>query len=55
MQMAHVRFTNTLEALRECYEHWDDEDVGKEEQKARVRLYYFCQKVVDVFDPEDYE
>lgn len=40
--MDHCRFTNTLEDLRDCYEHMDDEDLSEAEAKARLRLIKLC-------------
>lgn len=52
MNMSHCRFHNTLMALRECQEHWDD-DLSPEELKCKIRL----QKIINMLaeDPEDAE
>lgn len=49
--MSHCRFTNTLDDLRECYDHWDD-DLGAGEAEARERLLIVCQRVVDNYADE---
>jgi hypothetical protein len=45
--MSYCRFVNTLQDLRDCYEHMDDEDLSEAEQKARVRLVTLCQRIAD--------
>jgi len=42
--MAHCRFTNTLEDLQDCYANMDeeDEDLCTEEARNRRRLIKLC-------------
>lgn len=40
--MSYCRFENTLNDLRDCYEHLDDEKLLKEEQRARELLISLC-------------
>lgn len=40
--MSYCRFHNTLQDLKDCYEHMDDEDLSEEEKKARDKLIKLC-------------
>ena len=53
--MSYCRFENTLEDLRDCYEHIDETLSNKDEHKARIRLYKLCQKVTEAIELEDLE
>ena len=54
MNMGYVRFTNTLQDLRDCYEHMDDDDLSEEEEKARQRLIKLCEDIAaDYGEDED--
>jgi hypothetical protein len=44
--MGYCRFQNTLQDLRDCYEHMDD-DLEESEHSARARLLFLCQEIVD--------
>jgi hypothetical protein len=50
--MGYCRFTNTVENLQDCYEHMDDDDLSKEEKKARKRLIRICIDIVTDFADE---
>lgn len=43
--MEHCRFNNTLDDLRECYEHWNDADISTVEQQGRKHLLRLCQTI----------
>ena len=43
--MSYCRFQNTLQDLRECYEHMDDSDLSDEEKAARKRLAKLCDQI----------
>ncbi len=43
--MAHCRFQNTYEDLRDCYEHMDDSDLSESEKKYRERMIKLCQDI----------
>lgn len=45
--MSYCRFSNTLEDLRECYEHMDDHDLSDEEKAARKKLAKLCGLIAD--------
>ena len=45
--MAYVRFTNTLTALKDCHDHMDDIDLSESEEKARECLIKLCKKIVE--------
>jgi hypothetical protein len=45
--MSYCRFTNTLEDLRDCYDHMNDndDDLSEDEKKARQRLIKLCKDI----------
>jgi len=43
--MGYCRFENTLEDLRDCYEHIDDDNLSNEEWKARAKLIELCRMI----------
>jgi hypothetical protein len=45
MNMAYCRFQNTLEDLRDCYEHMDDNDLSEEEARAREQLIRLIEQI----------
>lgn len=47
--MSYSRFRNTLEDLRDCYNHLD-ENLGEQEERARDALIELCRKIVEEFD-----
>ena len=52
INMHHCRFQNTLEALRECceaLEYEDVEDLSESEQKALAQLLKLCGKMVGFY------
>ena len=49
--MSYCRFENTLQDLRDCYEHWD-EKISEDEFKAKERLLKLCQNIVDDYGDE---
>lgn len=51
--MSHCRFENTASDLKDCYEHWDDDDISKEEQKARARLLRTAQMIVSDYGDDE--
>ena len=55
MSNMDCRFQNTLYDLGDCQEHFDDQDLSKEEHKARVRMYEICKDIADNFEKEDLE
>jgi hypothetical protein len=50
--MSYCRFSNTVDDLRDCYEHWEDE-VGQDEQEAREELLRIAQSIVNDYGKED--
>jgi hypothetical protein len=54
MNMAHCRFHNTLQALKECYERMDDE-LSPEENRARVELLSLVRKIESDYPDPDYD
>ncbi|HEY6020888.1 MAG TPA: hypothetical protein VIY48_13610 [Candidatus Paceibacterota bacterium] len=53
--MSYCRFHNTLQDLRDCYEHIDDDDLSEEEAKERDRLVRLCKQIADDTADEDEE
>ena len=51
--MSYCRFQNTLTDLRDCYDNFDDM-VSADEARARSKIYEVCQKIINCFDPEDF-
>lgn len=47
MNMSYCRFSNTLQDLKDCYEHMDDDDLSPEEQNAREKLIKLCQAIAE--------
>ena len=43
--MSHCRFQNTLEDLRDCRDHMDDEELSEDERKARDKLIRMCADI----------
>lgn len=53
--MAHCRFQNTLDDLRECKEILEElgddlSSLSAEESKASVQLIWLCKRMADMFD-----
>lgn len=40
--MSYCRFRNTLDALQDCEEHMDDDNLSEVEKKAREELIKLC-------------
>ena len=52
--MSYCRFQNTLEDLRDCYNHiFDDLEEGEEEYEAHKKLIKLCRAIIE--DAEEYE
>ncbi len=50
--MGYCRFQNTLQDLRDCAEHLDDDDLSEEEQRARYRMLRLCQTIMEDYESE---
>ena len=51
--MSYCRFQNTLEDLRDCYEHLNDFDTLEgEEKRAAKELIKLCKSIADDFEGE---
>jgi len=53
--MAYCRFQNTENDLEDCYDHFGDEDISKEEFRARKRILEICKDIVDEYSAEKEE
>lgn len=52
--MGYCRFENTLNDLRDCWEHWDDIDKDSEEEhRAQEKMLKLCQRIVNNYSEED--
>lgn len=49
MNMAYCRFQNTLQDLRDCQEHMDDDDLSEEERDAREELIDVCWRIAQEY------
>ena len=53
--MSYCRFRNTLEALRDCRDFWDEkgeDEIGHEEFMAKRKLLCLCREIVSNFREE---
>jgi len=55
MNMSHCRLENTLEALRECTEHWEDDLSNNFEIRSRKRLIELCKDISEEFNDDNYD
>jgi len=51
--MSYCRFQNTLPDLRDCQDHLWDEDLSKEEERAKKGLIRICKQIAGDFEDED--
>lgn len=52
--MSYCRFQNTLQDLRDCYEHMDEEEeLSKDERQAREWLIELCVDIANEFGEFD--
>ena len=47
MNMSYCRFRNTLQDLRDCWDHIDADDLSEDEAEARARLIKLCKEIAD--------
>ena len=52
--MGYCMFENTLNDLIDCYEHMED-DLSKEESKARKRMIKLCANIANDFVEQEDE
>lgn len=45
--MSYCRFQNTLQDLRDCAEHILDDDLSREETRARIALVDTCAEILE--------
>ena len=50
--MGYCRFESTVPDLRDCLEHMDQEDLSKDEKKARLRLIRLCVEIASDYGEE---
>lgn len=50
--MSYCRFQNTVIDLQDCYDH-SDEELSKEEQRAKDRLIRICKQIASDFEDSD--
>jgi hypothetical protein len=51
--MSYCRFQNTLQDLKDCWEHIDDEDLSFDELKARNKLILVCSSIAENFEENE--
>jgi hypothetical protein len=51
--MSYCRFENTLEDLRDCLDHIEDEVGSKDEHEARKELIEVCQEIIKITKGQD--
>ena len=51
--MEHCRFENTAQDLDDCWEHIEDDDLSKEEEKARKKLIRICKQIALAFEDDE--
>lgn len=51
--MAYCRFQNTVDDLKDCYDHLFDEDLSHDEQRAREGLIRICKDIAAEIDWDD--
>ena len=49
MNMSYCRFQTTLSDLLDCIDHMQDDDLSREEQRARARLLQECVELTDQY------
>ena len=53
--MSYCRFENTLSDLKDCYNHIDDDNLSREEERAREELIELCCNIaIESGKIEDY-
>lgn len=45
--MGHCRFQNTAQDLRDCLDHFHDDDLSHAENDARLRLIKYAQRIIE--------
>lgn len=51
--MSYCRFRNTIEDLRDCYQHIDETDLSIEEARARKQLIKLCKEIAEECEDEE--
>lgn len=51
--MSYCRFQNTITDLKDCYKHLADENLSKEEERAKDYLIGLCKTIVEDVEGED--
>ena len=51
--MSYCRFQNTVNDLEDCYDHFGDEDISKEEFRARQRIFLICKYIVEEYSEDE--
>jgi len=53
--MGYCRFQNTINDLEDCYDHFGDEDISKEEFRAKQRMFRICKDIVEEYSEDEEE
>ena len=51
--MSYCRFQNTLQDLKDCWDHVDDEDLSFDEMKAKNKLILVCSSIAHYFEEDE--
>ena len=51
--MSYCRFQNTVDDLQDCFDHFGDDDISKEEFRARKRLLKICKDIVGDYSEDE--
>lgn len=50
INMSYCKFENTVAALKECWDNWDEhepEELSEYEREAQARLIKLCKQIAD--------
>jgi ferritin-like metal-binding protein YciE len=51
--MHYCRFQNNYDDLQDCFDHINDNDLSKEEEKARSKLIRLCKDIAEEFEDDE--
>ena len=48
--MSYCRFQNTLHDLDDCLDHLEDDNLSREEKRAKTQLISRCREILELLD-----
>lgn len=51
--MSYCRFANTCRDLEDCFDHFDDTDLSKNEKHYRRRILELCKSIANSYTMQD--